>query len=126
MSLPARGPLALALATLALGLGACGSGDEEGTIPQENSDALLAALAEVERNVESGDCTSATTDAQQFVGLVNDLPKEVGAGVKEDLRLAGENLVSKTQDSDQCQAADEPEPEPDTGATGEFGSEDGG
>ena len=125
MPLPGRSPLALALAIVAMGLGACGSGDEEGTIPASNAEAMLATLAQVEENVNNGDCTSAQTDAQQFVTLVDGLPKEVGESVKADLREAGDNLVSKTQDPEQCQQPeDDTEPPPDTGASGVSGVEE--
>jgi len=111
--------LALALALAALGLAACGSGDE-GTIPRSDAEALLATLGEIEQKVQTGECSSAQTDATQFVAQVDQLPKDVGMETKEMLRRAGRNLIELTQDPEQCS-----EPEvPDTGATGAFGVEE--
>ncbi|MGI9020276.1 MAG: hypothetical protein ACR2G3_06160 [Solirubrobacterales bacterium] len=108
-----------------LGLAACGS-DEEGTIPPESAEVLLSALSEVEASVQSGDCTSATTDASQFLENVRLLPKQVGEETKADLFEAGNHLVELTQDPAKCQEPEEnEEPQvPETGATG-FSEEDG-
>jgi len=124
---PARRRVAaIALAALALGAAGCGS-DDEATIPQENAEALLALLSQVETSADRGDCTSATTDATQFVQGVNALPKEVGADTKEELRKAGENLVAMTRDPSKCEEPDEETTTTTTeGATGFSGEEDGG
>ena len=118
--LQAHTRLAIALALAALGLAACGSDD--GNIPRGDAEALLATLGEIERKVQAGECSSAHTDATQFVGQVEQLPKEAGTETKEMLRQAGRNLIELTQDPEQCS---EPDPEvPDTGATGAFGVEE--
>jgi hypothetical protein len=126
MSRPPGSPLALVLALSALGLGACGSGDE-GSIPQDDAEALLATLSEVEESAEAGDCTTATTDATQLVNEVNLLPKEVGEETKADLRDAANNLVELTRDPTKCKEPDdERTTTTETGATGAFGVEEGG
>ncbi len=120
-----RRAAAAVLAAAALGLAGCGSGDDAGTIPQDDSEALLAALSQVQSDVDSGNCAIATTHATQFVDGVNGLPKEVGVKTKEELRKAGENLVNMTQDPVKCEEPDEETTtDPDTGASG-FSGEDG-
>jgi hypothetical protein len=111
-----------AIAAAALGLAACGS-EDDGTIPRDDAEAMLAFLSEVQSAVDAGACTSATTDASQFVEAVNQLPKDVGTETKEELRAAGENLVEMTQDETKCAEPDE-DPPPDTGTTG-IGGEQG-
>lgn len=113
-----------AFAAAMMGLAGCGGSGDEGTIPSQNADELLQQLSLVETNVADGNCTTATTEAQQFVLAVNALPKDVGAETKEGLRDAGENLVAMTQDPAECEEAEEDEViEPDTGATGLSGEE---
>jgi hypothetical protein len=104
---------ALALVGAIVGLSACGSGDD-GTIPPDDAESLLTALEQVQQDVDNGDCSVAQTDATQFVGQVDALPKEVGVEVKNVLREAGENLRDMTGDPDQCK-------EPDTGPSGDTG-----
>lgn len=106
---PGRRALSTALALTAVGLGACGS--EDGTIPPQDAEALLAQLENVEAAVEDRDCTSAQTEVSQLTVAVNALPKEVGVETKESLRRLTENLSELVNDPEQC---DEP-----TGATGE-------
>ena len=112
-----------ALAAAVLGLAACGSSDD-GTIPPDDAEAMLATLSSVQENVDNGECTSATTDATQFVETVNLLPKDVGAETKEELRAAGENLVEMTQDETKCaEPGEDPVEDPDTGASGVEGEQ---
>jgi hypothetical protein len=115
----------LAVAALSLGLGACGGSDEDVQIPPENADALLQTLSDIRAKVEAGDCTSATTDASQFIEGINALPKDVGADTKEELREAGENLQAMTQDPSECQDSDDEEeaPEPEVGPSGVEGEQ---
>lgn len=122
---PSGNSLALALVLLALGLAACGS-DESGTIPQSDADALLATVAEIEQDIQARECTSAETDATQFVAAVNDLPKEVGVETKAQLRDAGTRLIELI--NDQCDDRQETTTTTttETGATGAFGAEDDG
>jgi hypothetical protein len=103
---------ALALVGATIGLAACGSGD--GTIPPDDADQLLSALEDVQRDIDNGECSIAETDATQFVGLVDALPKEVGVEVKDVLRQGGESLQQMAADPEKCT-------EPDTGASGATG-----
>jgi hypothetical protein len=106
---PGRRALSTALALAVVGLGACGS--EDGTIPPQEAEALLAQLEKVEAAVEDDDCTTAQTEVSQLTVAVNALPEEVGVETKESLRRLTENLSELVNDPDQCE-------EP-TGATGE-------
>ena len=104
---------ALALVGAIVGLSACGSGDD-GTIPPDDATSLLDSLEQIQQDVDNGDCSVAQTDATQFVGQVDALPKEVGIEVKNVLREAGQNLQEMTGDPDKCKEAD-------TGPSGETG-----
>jgi hypothetical protein len=96
----------------AAGLAGCGGGDEGagGTIPPEHSQSLLAQLEDIRVAIDDDNCTSARTDATQFVEEVNALPEESGVELKEQLREAGQNLDDLV--TEECE---------DTGATGETG-----
>ena len=106
---PGRRVLPAALALAAIGLGACGS--EDGTIPAQEAEALLAQLEQVEAAVEDRRCTSAQTDVSQLTAEVNALPQEVGVETKDSLRRLAENLSELVNDPEQCLEQ--------TGATGE-------
>lgn len=96
------GALAGALVAVAIGLSACGSsGSDDVTIPKANSDQLLSALDQVQKDCASQLRAEAVTAAQTFIDAVNALPKEVGIETKDALRNAGENL--RTQAS-KCEA----------------------
>ena len=103
---------ALALACAAFALGACGSDDKGGTIPPQNSDAMLAQVDRVESNVEDGNCSLAAGAVKQLSDQVDALPAEAGVETKEELRRLVTNLSELVDDPAQCE-------EPDTDATGE-------
>ena len=105
----ARSTCAAAIAACALTLAACG-GDDEGTIPREQGETLLAQLAEVERSVDTRNCDAARATADEFVATVSGLPAEVGQDVKAKLLEAGKQLEELAADPTQCE-------EPDTGTT---------
>src|SRR5215211_3686484 len=106
-----RTALALALAAGSLALSACG-GDEGGTIPQANADALLQEVENLEQNVETGQCSLATASVDRLRQGIDDLPKEVGIETKSGLF----DLVDRLQNlvDTQCEPVD-------TGPTGETG-----
>jgi hypothetical protein len=112
--MPGRLREAVLAAVIASVLAGCGSDDEEGTIPPESSESMIAQLDAVEQSVASGDCDEATSRAEDLSDLVNDLPADVGIETKEALRGAAANLASLTADPAQCQPS---------GATGETGVE---
>jgi uncharacterized membrane protein YgcG len=100
----------LALAAAAL---LAGCGGDEGTIPPENSEDLLARLTEIEEAVPRGDCDGAQASADLFVQQVDQLPADVDDEVKRLLNAGGVRL--------QELAADQCEEPPPTGASGEEG-----
>lgn len=105
----ARLTCALAVAAGAFLLAACGGG-EDGTIPQDAGDQLLARLASIEEAVNSGNCETARIDAVELTGAVNSLPDDVDPEVKQGLIQAAAQLQKLTEDPTQCV-------EPDTGTT---------
>jgi hypothetical protein len=108
-----RTPLAaLAAATVAVGLGGCGSGDDD-SIPKSASDQLIAQLNEMEATVSEGNCALAQGQASRFEDSVRGLPSDVDPEVKGDLTKLADNLV-ELADSAQCVTTE-------TGATGDTG-----
>jgi hypothetical protein len=84
-------PLLALLAVLAT-LSGCGSDELSGEIPQENADALISALREVNGAIALDDCDGASSAAQDFGEFVDQLPATAGAELKTALREAGDNL----------------------------------
>lgn len=101
----ARTTCALALAACALALGACGN-DDEGTIPREQGEVLLAQLAAVEDAVDNGLCDAARSSAVEFAAAVSELPEDVDADVRAALVEASANLAELADDPSQCTPAD--------------------
>jgi hypothetical protein len=106
----------------ALALSACGGKDEEGTIPQDQADQIVALLDQLDQRVDDGNCVAAQATALEIVRRVEALPEEVDGELRETLVTGSDNLVSQSRDPDQCQEAEEPLEEP-SGATGEEGVE---
>lgn len=124
MPRPGRRSTALLIVISALGLSACGSSDD-GTIPEGDAEALLATLAQIQGNVDDGDCTSARTDASQLTSQIDLLPKDVGAETKGQLFEAANNLEALIDDPTKCAEPDEEQTTTtETGASG-FSGEDG-
>ena len=96
---------ALAAVCAVAGLAACGS-DDEGTIPQENGQLMLAQLEDVEQAVDAQDCDTARSAAVGFTDQVDALPSEVDSEVRDALVEAGNQLVALTQDPEQCTPVD--------------------
>ncbi|MQA73238.1 MAG: hypothetical protein GEU88_02605 [Solirubrobacterales bacterium] len=109
-----RNTLLAGLFALTLALASCGSGDE-GTIPQDDSEALISLTEAIESAVANGDCDAARERANQLADEVEALPPEVDPDVQKGLLDAAANLVEKAQDPEQCEVA--------TGATGATGAE---
>lgn len=99
---------ALAAAACALFLAACGG--EEGTIPQDPGEKLLAQLQAIDEAVNNGQCEAAVATAVEFAETVNNLPEDVDPEVREGLVDASLNLRTLTDDPEQCR-------EPDAGTT---------
>jgi hypothetical protein len=120
----ARTSMAFALLASAMVVAACGG--DEGTIPTENGNEMLATLDDIQSDVDDRDCTAAQTDASQFIALVDQLPAEVGVKTKKALFDAGRNLADLAQDPEQCDEPDSENFTPDTGTTGAFNFEGDG
>jgi len=118
---------AMAAFACALTLAACGGGSDEGTIPQDEGQAILDQLAQVDQQVSDGECDAAEATALDLAEEINNLPSEVDGELRQTLITASGRLIEQTRDPQQCK---EPEPEPPpTGASGEEGvlpEEDGG
>jgi hypothetical protein len=96
---------AVALMTLALAAGVTGCGSDESddvTIPQDNAQAMLQALDDVETACGNSDSRGAQDAAAEFIDLVNQLPQSVGIKAKEALRDAGMNLKTLSSTSADC------------------------
>jgi hypothetical protein len=104
----------LALAAAAAALSGCG-GDEEGTIPPDNANALRAELERVEQAQAEGLCENAQAAAIRFRTAVDQLGADVDREVKGALQQGADRLVELSQDPNQCGV---------TGATGEEGQTD--
>jgi hypothetical protein len=102
---------ALAVATCAAALAACGGNDEGGPIPREAGNQLIDQLDQIQTLVDEGLCDEAQQTAVAFATGVNELPEEVDGELRDRLVEASGNLESLT--TDQCTPA--------TGATGETG-----
>ena len=105
----ARIACAAAVAACAVALAACGGGDE-GTIPRDQGETLLAQLDAIQQSTENLQCDAAQATADEFVATVNALPDEVDKDVRAKLLQAAQNLEELAADPTQCR-------EPDTGTT---------
>ena len=88
-----------------------GCGSDDGTIPQDNGDDLLATLEAVDTNTAAGECAAAQDQAESFKNKVNELPAAVDDEVKQGLQQAADQLVSLA--ANEC--------EPDENTTGAQG-----
>jgi hypothetical protein len=111
-AVPRTQKIALLATVFTIFVAGCGDSDE-GTIPSDQSDTLLGLLAEVENNVNIGDCELAEKNAEELVDTVNELPAEVDNEVQGALTRASQQLVAFTENPDECVE----------GATGEQGAE---
>jgi len=94
--------LALALgAGAAFGLVSCG-GDEEGLLPGDNADEIVANLNSVEQDIADGDCDGALDSAAAVEDQIDSLGNEVDAQLKQRLSDGVDRLVAAIPDA--CQA----------------------
>jgi hypothetical protein len=101
-AMPGRPQLSLLACLLAVALGGCGS-DEEGTIPESNSNDLLTLLDGIEQSVAGGNCDVAQKQADEFVDAVNQLPAEVDDEVKGGIQEAAAQLRELSNEPSQCE-----------------------
>ena len=114
---------AMATLTCLFGLAACGSEEEERTIPADQGDQILAHLDQLEERVNAGECALAEETALSLQQTIQNLPAEVDGELRETLARASGNLVSQTRDPDQCEEAEEKVKEPEEPIPGATGAE---
>jgi hypothetical protein len=102
----------LAATACAAALIACGGDDENGPIPADQGESLIAQLDHVQEQIEQGDCVGARSTAAGVASAVEQLPEAVGGELRETLVEASSNLQALAADPDNCKPAD-------TGASGE-------
>ncbi len=96
-----RTRIALLLGVFAIGIGGCGGG-EDGTIPTDESEALLSLLSAVQSSVSTGDCDIAEQTAAEVVDRVNNLPSDVDNELQEALTKASQQLVALANNPEEC------------------------
>jgi hypothetical protein len=101
-AMPGRIQITLLACLCAAILTGCGS-DEQGTIPNSNSEQLMGLLDGIEENVAGGNCELAQEQANEFVDAVNQLPAEVDDEVKGGLQDAAAQLVELSNDRSECE-----------------------
>ena len=108
-----RTSMLLAAAAVAA-LAGCGSDDGGGEIPQDQGNALIDQLDQVESDVNDGNCEGAADTASQVVTDLGSLPNSAfeSAEARTQVLAAGTKLTELV--SEQC--------EPESGATGETGA----
>lgn len=116
---------AMSTIACAAALAACGEGsdEDEGTIPKQTGDAIVAKLNVVQQQFDAGACDDAEASATQVQAAIAGLESNVKGDLEEALVKASANLVTLVRD--ECEPAEEKEPpddEPPTGATGEEGA----
>jgi hypothetical protein len=97
--------LSLALGAMcAFALAACGS-DEDGTIPPQNAEAMLAALDDAQGEQETRDCAGLADAAGNLQSEVDGLPDGVDPEVRTALAEGAQNLQDLANDESKCEPA---------------------
>jgi hypothetical protein len=96
-----RTQITLLACVCAAALAGCGS-EDEGTIPQDDSDRLITLLDGIDENVAGGNCDIARDQVDEFNDAVNDLPAEVDDEVKQGIQEAAGRLAELSDDPSQC------------------------
>jgi hypothetical protein len=112
-----RTHICLLVCGFALALAGCGS-NNNGTIPPDEANNLLAVLAAVEKYADEGNCELAQSQAAEFISRVNALPNDVDNEVAGELTKAATNLDDlAANDCTETGASGLEEVQPDTTAT---------
>jgi hypothetical protein len=109
----------------ALAMNACGSDDDQGTIPQDQGTQIIALLDQLEQRVEDGSCDAAQATATEIGNRIQALPEQVDGELRRTLVTASGRLAeqTRTQCEEEPEKPEEPLPPTDpTGVTGETGS----
>jgi hypothetical protein len=111
------------LAACALGLAACGGGDEEGTIPPEAAAVLLQSLEDARGERDQQDCQGIADAAGNLSSQVDQLPDTVDPEVRAGLEEGAANLASLADDPEKCEPSgttDEGGQQPEGDTTDDF------
>jgi hypothetical protein len=112
--------LPLVLLSLSLGavcaivLAACGSDDEDGTIPPASAQALIQSLQDAQGEQSQGDCQGVADAAGNLLTQIDQLPNSVDPEVRQALVEGSDNLRALGEDETNCGG---------TGPTGQEGPE---
>jgi hypothetical protein len=112
-----RGTAIVAAAVIAalFAIAGCGGDDGEGAIPQEASDEMLAATAEIEEANAAGDCELAQQRTTDLRNLVSDLGDgQVKRSLDAMVTRLDENLDDDCQEEETGTTDTEEEPEEPT------------
>ena len=93
--------LALILAVSAAVYG-CGNSGPDPSIAKENSQVLLAKIAEIKANVDVGSCLVAAAKTDDLLADIADLPSSVNNDVKQALDSGANNLKLLLTDPSKC------------------------
>ncbi len=93
--------LALILAVSAAVYG-CGNSGPDPSIAKENSQVLLAKIAEIKANVDVGSCLVAADKTDDLLADIADLPSSVNNDVKQALDSGANNLKLLLTDPSKC------------------------
>ena len=94
--------LALILAVSAAVYG-CGNSGPDPSIAKENSQVLLAKIAEIKANVDVGSCLVAADKTDDLLADIADLPSSVNNDVKQALDSGANNLKLLLTDPSKCE-----------------------
>ncbi len=112
---------AAALLLTAIVLGACGEDGSKKELSNQTAASLRSTLEDVERSVESQDCTGAIQEVSSLRATVEGLPGRVDGDLRDALSASARRL--ETLVADQCQAEQQaPAPEAPAGTTSEEGA----
>jgi hypothetical protein len=96
----------------AIVLAACGSDDEDGTIPPQSAAAMLTALDDASAEQGEGDCDGVSDAAGNLLTAVNEAPESIEPDVRQAIVQGANNLRTLAQDETKCR------PEGPTGQEG--------
>jgi hypothetical protein len=99
--MPGRLRNTLLAGALAIAIGGCG-GDDEGSIPNDDSAELLRLVDSIESETQNGNCELAQQQALEFSARVDALPQDVDPEVRQGLDEASQQIEDLTQDPTEC------------------------
>jgi hypothetical protein len=105
--------LALGLgAALAVALVSCGGRDEQGLLPGENAQQILANIEQVKSDAAAGDCSSAASEVAVVQDEIDSLPASVDSELRSRLEDGARQLADLVNSPGACETTTEPTTEP--------------